>query len=112
MFTELEVKLYFSFYITDGGIPGDIATLKEECIMKFVCQMLVTNYSIPSTAEGLTSSKLLHLLNKKSLSSNKKYASASIYNNNGKYRHRNQSTVLPGTYSLYEWGEAIKLILE
>ena len=100
------------FYITDGGISDDVAAINQECIMKFVCQMLVTNYSLPSTAEGLTKSKLLHLLNEKAPSSHRKYGGAPIYNDNDKYRQRDHYPVLRDTYSLNEWGEAIKIILE
>ena len=100
------------FYLTDSGIPDDVAALNQECISKFVCQILVTNNSLPSAAEGLTSAKLLHMLKQKLPSSTRKYEKAPIYNNNEKDGQRDHYAATLDTYSLHEWGEAIKLVLE
>ena len=98
--------------LTDSGIPDDLAAFNQECISKFVCQILVTNNSLPSAAEGLTSAKLLHMLKQKLPSSTRKYEKAPIYNNNDKYSHHDNYPATLDTYSLHEWGEAIKLVLE
>ena len=80
--------------------------------MKYVCQMLVKNYSLPSAVEYLRNSKLLHLLKEKAPSSRRIYGGVPVYNNNDKYPQHDQYPTKLDTVSLHEWGEAIKMILE
>ena len=80
--------------------------------MKFVCQMLVKNYSLPSAAEDPKNAKLLHLLKEKAPSSRRSYGEVPIYNNNDRYPQHVQYPTNLDTISLHEWGEAIKIILE
>lgn len=77
--------------------------VSEECIIKFVCQMLVQNYSSDDSAtEGLRKARLITLLKENAGISNLTYDKASLY-------FKNALSLEP--YSLYEWGKVIKLLL-
>lgn len=102
------MEFILNFYLTDREELHDMAILDDDCIKKFVCQLLVANFSVPPATQDFRKLRLINLLQEATHLPKMEYDNQERNNNNVMH---GQNAALLNSYSIYEWGDLIKLVL-